>query len=244
MRVLPVVLALALAVPGCITFYGPSGVEVQVLVTEDVGTEVRKRANVTVQANATVMDALREIATIETRYGGGFVQAIDGLESRYPDEKVDWFYHVNTEIADVGAASNTVEDGDLVVWDYRPWNRTMTLPHVLTGLDRWPANVTDDPQPTPDAWDNHASDPQFADRLFARVDGTNLTLLDEWGRPARMVEAPWLLVHAVDGPTSKPDFLVRTSGPDGLVLADRIPDTTPVGIGVALTPNETLEVPR
>lgn len=244
MRLLPLVLALALALPGCITFYGPSGVEVQVLVTEDVGTEVRKRANVTVQANATVMDALREVSTVETRYGGGFVHAIDGLESRYPDEKVDWFYHVNTEIADVGAASNTVEDGDLVVWDYRPWNRTMTLPHVLTGLDRWPANLTDDPQPTPDAWTEHASDPKLADRLYARLDGTNLTLLDEWGHPARTVEAPWLVVHAVDGPTSRPDLLVRTSGPAGQALADRLESTTPVGVGIALTPNETLEVPR
>lgn len=244
MRPVPVLVAVALLAPGCITFYGPSGVEVQVLVTEDVGTEVLRHANVTLQENATVMDALHETATIETQYGGGFVHAIDGRESRYPDARVDWFYHVNTELADVGAASNPVEDGGLVVWDYRAWNRTMTLPHVLTGLEDWPGNLADDVEPTPDAWTDHASDPRRAEHLFARVDGTNLTILDERGRANRTVEAPWLLVHAVDQPGPEPDFLVRASGPDGRALADRLPDTTPVGVGVALTPNRTLEVPR
>lgn len=244
MRLAVLALAAALLVPGCITFYGPEGVQVRVLITEEMGTQVLERANVTVPENATVMDALREVATVKTRYGGGFVQAIDGRAGRYPEAKVDWFYHVDTQLADVGAASHEVEDGDLIVWDRRPWNRTMHLEHVLTGLASWPGNLTEDPRGTPEAWGNRTSDPELADRLFARVDGSELTILDERGRPNRTLTPPWLLVHAVDQPGPSPRMLVRTSGPDGLALADRLATIAPVGLGVALTPNSTLEVPR
>ena len=41
---------------------------------------------------------------VETRYGGRFVQSIDGLEGGGAGGSVDWFYFVNGFEADVGAA--------------------------------------------------------------------------------------------------------------------------------------------
>lgn len=241
-----IALALGLTVlaPGCITFYGDQGVRVQVLVTEEMGTHVLTNANVTVPAGASVLDALREVGTVETAYGGGFVEAIDGHASRYPDERVDWFYHLDTRLADEGAASVPVEDGQLVVWDRRPWNRTMTLEHVLTGLEAWPGNLTQGPvETTPDAWEDNASTPHRAEQLFARTDDGTLVLLDPWGRAAERLTAPWLIVHAVDGPGPTPGLVVLASGSDGLALAETLDERRPRGLGVALTPNATYTIP-
>lgn len=243
----PAALALVLAsglvlAPGCVTFYGSGEVPVRVLVTRDVGTQVLADENVTLPEGASAMDALREVADVSTRYGGGFVQAIDGLESRYPDRKLDWFYHVDTRLADVGAAQHTLEPGQLVVFDYRPWNRSMALGHVLAGLDAWPVDL-DDPTFSREAFADRQAEGEQAARLYARVHGANLTLLDARGEPARTLPAPWLLAHAVDGPGEDPRILLVASGPEGRDLSDDLAATRPVGVGRALTPNASHEVP-
>lgn len=237
-------IALLVLLPGCITFYGDAQLDVRVVVTQDMGTRVLQDENVTLPEGATAMDAIREIATVETAYGGGFVTAIDGRESRHPDADVDWFYHVDTHLADTGAASYTLTDGDLVLWDHRPWNRTMTLPHVLTGLDTWPGTLPDEPALTPEAWHENTTTEHRAKHLFAREDGDTLVLLDEHGTPADRLDPPWLVVHAADGPDSTPGLLVHASSPDALDLAERLDEVRPRGLGVALTPDATLEVPR
>lgn len=237
-------LVAVLLLPGCITFYGDAQLDVRVIVTEEMGTHILQDENVTLPEGATAMDALREIATVDTAYGGGFVTAIDGRESRYPDADVDWFYHVDTQLAGTGAASRSLEDGDVVLWDHRPWNRTMTLPHVLTGLDTWPDPLPDEPTLTPDAWRENTTTDHRAKQLFARDSGRTLVLLDEHARPADRLDPPWLLVHAADGPGEAPGLLVHASSPDALALADDLRDLPPRGLGVAITPNATLAVPR
>lgn len=228
--------------PGCITVYGDETVRARVLVTRDVGTQVLTDSNVTVPEGATAMDALRRVANVSTAYGGGFVQAIDGLESGYPDSKLDWFYHVDTRLADVGAAERALDDGDLVLFDYRPWNRSMTLEHVLTGLEAWPADL-EDPSFDREAYEGRQADEDTRESLYAFVDGANLTLLDARGRHVVNLQAPWLLAHAVDGPGEDPRLLLVASGPDGRALVDELAATRPAGVGVAVTPNATLEVP-
>lgn len=240
-----VLLALLVVVPaGCITFDDDRSVTVELLVTEEMGTRTLSHANVTVPANASVLDALRRAHTVETAHGGGFVEAIDGRASGYPDVKVDWFYHVDTALADVGAADRALAEDALVVWDRRPWNHTMGLEHVLTGLDAWPGERTQPPvETTPEAWRENASQPHTADTLFARVDGDRLTVLDANATPARTLEPPWLIAHAVDGPGPAPTLLVVASGADGRGLAEQLDEARPRGLGVVATPNGTLEVP-
>lgn len=240
-------LVLALAVgllltPGCITFYGDDTVEVRFLVTRDVGTEVLTDENLTMPEGSSAMDALHEIAEVETSHGGGFVEAIDGIDSRYPDEKVDWLYHVNTRIAEVGSAQYTLQESDVLLYDYRDWSRAIDLPHVLTGLDDWPVDL-DDPAFDRVAFEAHHADDHTRGHLYAEVDGEQLTLLDADGDPARNLTPPWLLAHAVDGPTDDPRILLVPSDEEARGLVHELAQIRPTGVGAAITPNATLEVP-
>ncbi len=58
---------------------------------------------------------------VETRYGGRFVQSIDGLDRQGAGGSADWFFFVNGFEADVGAAEYELSPGDVVQWDYRNW---------------------------------------------------------------------------------------------------------------------------
>ena len=67
------------------------------------------------------MRFLRADNDVETRYGGRFVQSIDGLSGQGAGGYADWFYFVNGIEADVGAAEYELSPGDVVQWDYRDW---------------------------------------------------------------------------------------------------------------------------
>lgn len=238
-RIRGLLLALLLLVPGCITFYGDGQLTVTVLVTEDVGTQVLKHETLQLATGSTAMDAVQAIATVETAYGGGFVESIDGRASGYPDEHLDWFYHVDTTLMGIGAASYELRDGDLVLWDHRPWNRSMAVGHVLTGIEAWPEDLAADDPITPEA----LAGMDGADQRYVRVDGDRLAILDAWGTTARWIEPPWWLVHATGDPGSELSFIVAASSPQATELAAGLHATAPTGIGAVLTANGTYEVP-
>lgn len=104
--------------------------EVRITVSADFGSRVHKDTWTRVEGNATAMRALERVAEVETAYGGGFIQGIDGVRSRYDavtvgGEKVDWFFYVNGHLADVGAGEYLVNEGDWLVFDYHPWDYSM-----------------------------------------------------------------------------------------------------------------------
>jgi len=70
------------------------------------------------------MRLLRANADVETRFGGGFVQEIDGLTGRGVGGTSDWFFYVNGIEADKGAADYELSPGDVVQWDHRDWSAT------------------------------------------------------------------------------------------------------------------------
>jgi hypothetical protein len=71
-------------------------------------------------------------AEISTRYGGRFVQSIDGLAGGTQDgRRQDWFFYVNGVESGVGAADVRPRDGDRVWWDYRDWSSAMRVPAVV-----------------------------------------------------------------------------------------------------------------
>jgi hypothetical protein len=74
----------------------------------------------TVPAGLTALQALDRSADIETRYGGRFVQSIDGLAGSAARGD-DWFYFVNGVLADRSAAEYRLRDGDVLWWDFRRW---------------------------------------------------------------------------------------------------------------------------
>ena len=88
-------------------------------VTRDRGSDVLVDA--TVPAGQTLLRALRSQAEVKTRYGGGFVQSIEGVEGNLRRHQ-DWFWFVNGLIGDRSASSYRLRDGDIAWWDYRDWS--------------------------------------------------------------------------------------------------------------------------
>ena len=126
-------LALALAGAGCGLGAGSGSVRVTLTVTRDfghrsVGTASARRT----PGSETVMRFLRRHFAVQTRYGGGFVQAINGLGGgRSGDRPVDWFYYVNGIEAPRGAAATVLHGGDRVWWDRHDWGAANRVPAVV-----------------------------------------------------------------------------------------------------------------
>jgi hypothetical protein len=85
-----------------------------------------------VAGQETVMRLLQRNAKVTTRYGGGFVQSIDGRRGGASSgAPVDWFYYVNGVEAPKGAAATKVHGGDRVWWDRHDWTATQRIPAVV-----------------------------------------------------------------------------------------------------------------
>jgi hypothetical protein len=84
-----------------------------------------------VRTTDTVMRFLQSHVKITTRYGGGFVQSINGLSGDETGGRRDWFYFVNGTEAPTGAADRRLSAGDVVQWDYRRWDATLHVPAIV-----------------------------------------------------------------------------------------------------------------
>jgi hypothetical protein len=107
---------------------GSGGGKATLWITRDRGTHVLLVRSV--PAGLTAMQALDRMADIETRYGGRFVQSIDGIEGSLSGER-DWFYFVNGIEGDRSAAEVRLHPGDVEWWDYRSWAKRMSQPVVV-----------------------------------------------------------------------------------------------------------------
>jgi hypothetical protein len=101
-------------------------------VTRDFGHEGLGSVNLdSVREDQTVMRMLRSEFDVTTRFGGRFVQSIDGIEGMGSGGQVDWFYWVNGIEADKGASEWEVLPGDRVQWDHRDWGAAMRIPAIV-----------------------------------------------------------------------------------------------------------------
>jgi hypothetical protein len=132
----------ALAAAGCGLGPGKGLDEVELTVTRDYGTvPMLRRGLGDLNESDTVMRALEGSADISTRYGGGFVQSIDGLEAQESvDRSLDWFFYVDGVEATVGAADYPLHGGESIWWDYRDWSGAMRVPAVVGS---WPQPFLD-----------------------------------------------------------------------------------------------------
>ncbi len=121
------------ALGGCGLGAGATPTGVTVTVTRDFGTgALRQVAAPQVSGQVSVMQLLMRNARVGTRYGGGFVQSIDGLSGgRQSGHPVDWFYYVNGIEAPQGAAATTVHEGDHIWWDRHDWSATPDVRAVV-----------------------------------------------------------------------------------------------------------------
>jgi hypothetical protein len=133
-----IALLVALAAAGCGLGAGSDLGDVSIRVTRDFGAEnLVKPAGEGVTEADTVMRVLERDAEIETSYGGGFVQSIEGLEAQESGDHgpEDWFFYVNGVESAVGAAEYGLNGGEAIWWDYHRWRRAMRVPAVVGS---WP----------------------------------------------------------------------------------------------------------
>jgi Domain of unknown function (DUF4430) len=126
-------LLLAAGLAGCGLGAGAGGTEARVIVTRDFGArQLEARIAQDLPSSETAMRFLERNFDVRTRYGGGFVQSIDGLSGGHEAGRpVDWFIYVNGVESDVGAADVHLHDGDRIWWDRHDWGATPHIPAVV-----------------------------------------------------------------------------------------------------------------
>jgi hypothetical protein len=143
----------ATAAAGCGLGPGEDEGDVNLTVTRDYGSKVMLQKTDSIKQSDTVLRVLDRNAEITTRYGGGFIQSIDGLAgSQSGGRSSDWFFYVNGIESPIGSAQYDLFGGDRIWWDYRDWTAAMRVPAVvgswpepfLHGFQgtRWPAAVS------------------------------------------------------------------------------------------------------
>ncbi|HEY6398385.1 MAG TPA: DUF4430 domain-containing protein [Solirubrobacteraceae bacterium] len=122
--------AVALIAAGCGLGPGPGTANVTLTVTRGFGSsEIASTSRSRVPGSETVMRMLQRSFRVGTRYGGGFVQSIDGFSGGA--SKLDWFYYVNGIEATAGAAATAVHRGDRIWWDLHDWRAAISIPAVV-----------------------------------------------------------------------------------------------------------------
>jgi Domain of unknown function (DUF4430) len=125
----PVVSLLALALAGCGGGEREHGTAT-LWVTRDRGAQVLYSGSV--PAGLTAMQTLERKLKVTTRYGGRFVQSIDGVSGSASAER-DWLYFVNGIESEQGATEVRLRPGDVEWWDYRSWHGSGFSVPVVVG---------------------------------------------------------------------------------------------------------------
>ncbi|MGH2892293.1 MAG: DUF4430 domain-containing protein, partial [Solirubrobacteraceae bacterium] len=113
LRVRTAVAALAIVLGCCGCGLGPGAPTKGISLTVTGGFGSRHISTVSrskVPGSETVMRMLERSFKVSTRYGGGFVESIDGLAPSGSGS--DWFYYINGVQASKGAAATAVHAGD------------------------------------------------------------------------------------------------------------------------------------
>ena len=140
-------LGVTLATAGCGLGPGSKVGSVDLTVTRDFGATKLVEASGEANESDTVMRFLEKEVEIETRYGGGYVKSIDGLEeSERGGHPYDWFFWANGILSPTGSAEVPVEGGDKIWWDIHNWGASEGSPAVVGS---WPAPFTT-------GWEGHA----------------------------------------------------------------------------------------
>lgn len=121
------VLLLALVLAGC----GGSGRghgTATLWVTRDRGAHVIFSG--AVPAGSDGIRTVEAKLKVTTRYGGRYLQSVNGLAGSLTSQH-DWFFYVNGVEGERSAAEVKIHPGDVLWWDYRAWTgATMHIPVV------------------------------------------------------------------------------------------------------------------
>ena len=107
---------------------------VKIVVTTDFGKEVMLEQTIEIEPDTSALEALKRVATVETKYGGNFVDAINGVSSQYMGangSKKDWLWYVNGVSSNIGANDYVLKDNDIEHWDFRDWSYQQFIPAII-----------------------------------------------------------------------------------------------------------------
>jgi Domain of unknown function (DUF4430) len=125
-----IAIASAVAVAGCGLGAGAGTGGAHLMVTSDFGgRQIAAVDAAHVPGSETVMRMLERRFDVKTRYGGGFVESING-DSGTSSQR-DWFYYVNGVQAPQGAAATAVHHDDRIWFDLHDWRATDSIPAVV-----------------------------------------------------------------------------------------------------------------
>jgi hypothetical protein len=205
-RALAALLLAASLLGGC--GFGPGDEQdggAELRVTRDFGhVELGSARLDALREDQTVMRFLRSEFDVDTRFGGRFVQAIDGLEGSGPAGRRDWFFFVNGVESEVGAAEFELSPGDRVQWDHRRWDAAMRVPAIVGAFpEPFRSGVEGERRPVRVECDEAESDPcedakQALERVGVAIASSSL------GAPGtetvtRLVVAGWPRARIVRG---------------------------------------------
>lgn len=141
-------LGAAIVAAGCGLGPGEEVGSVDLTVTREFGATKMTESSGEANESDTVMRFLEgEVEDLQTRYGGGYVKSIDGVEeSERGGHPYDWFFYVNGVESPVGAAQVSLRGGERIWWDMHNWSATAHVPAVVGS---WPAPFTT-------GWEGHA----------------------------------------------------------------------------------------
>jgi uncharacterized protein DUF4430 len=187
----------AFVAAGCGVGPGADVGEVSLTVTRDYGAQRVRPSTIDEAAESdTVMRLLERNAEISTRYGGGFVQSIDGLaEAADGGRRYDWFFYVNGVESPVGAADFPLHGGEAIWWDYRDWAAASRVPAVVGA---WPQPFTGGYE-----GERHPVEIQCegggvaCDRVRVRLEGVGVKTVAAGSNDAiRLLVGPWARLRA------------------------------------------------
>ncbi len=103
--------------------------DIQLWITRHFTGEKILAKTVLLSSNKSVMQILKENASVQTTFGGGFVSEINGKSGG--GSQGDWFYYVNGLLANVGAAGYRPKTNDIIWWDFHPWQDAVYVSSVI-----------------------------------------------------------------------------------------------------------------
>jgi hypothetical protein len=210
-------LGVVAATAGCGLGPGESSEGVATLkITSEYGSQpIISRSETDPNASETVLRFLDRSAEITTRYGGGFVQSIDGLGGdTEAGRRSDWFFFVNGIESSLGAAEVNVKGGDRIWWDYRDWTDVLRTPAVVGS---WPepfAQASSDSTAPVEVvcFDENSPCEEAASRLGdAGVDAEIVNDAESDPKAIRLLVGPWDRVRT-DPAVAQIDSGPATSG--------------------------------
>jgi hypothetical protein len=212
-RALPLIfvllLLLAAIFSGCLAQPPAAGSDkpatVTVAVTRDFGQELILAEELIIEDGTDAMTALKSVAEVETKYGGGFVDAINGIKSEEADQ-MDWLYYINGISLSLGAKDYRLGDGDIEHWDFRNWSYQQMIPAIIGAFPQPFLNgVKGEVKPMVVVYD--APFAEEAGALKAKLEGRGVT-------EVRLESAETLS----DGVKEQNNFIIVGGGDNGLIL--------------------------